>query len=275
MTANIDTKVVEGFGDEWSRFDQSALTSEELHRLFDNYFKIFPWKRLPKGAVGFDLGCGSGRWARLVAPQVGKLHLIDPSPDALAVAQRNLAGFENVEFHNAAADDMPLPDDSFDFGYSLGVLHHIPDTEAAMRSCVRKLKRGAPFLVYLYYSLDNRPSWFRAIWRASELIRGFVSRQPNSLRYFFSTVLAVLLYWPLARAAWLAERLGLRVDHFPLAGYRNNSFYVMRNDSLDRFGTRLEQRFSKAEIEAMMQRCGLSDITFSDASFWTAVGFRA
>jgi 2-polyprenyl-3-methyl-5-hydroxy-6-metoxy-1,4-benzoquinol methylase len=32
----------------------------------------------------------------------------------------------------------------------LGVLHHIPDTAAAMRDCVRKLKLGAPFLFYLY-----------------------------------------------------------------------------------------------------------------------------
>ncbi|QQS32209.1 MAG: class I SAM-dependent methyltransferase [Acidobacteriota bacterium] len=274
MTANIDKKVVEGFGDEWSRFDQSALTEEELGRLFDNYFNIFPWDRLPENAVGFDLGCGSGRWAKLVAPRVGKLHLIDPSPDALAVARRNLAGSDNVEFHNAGVDDMPIADESFDFGYSLGVLHHIPDTEAAMQNCVRKLKSGAPFLVYLYYSFDNRPAWFRAIWRASELIRGIVSRMPNGLRYFLSSVFAALLYWPLARTAWLAEKLGMKVDNFPLAQYRNNSFYVMRNDALDRFGTSLEQRFSKAEIEAMMRRCGLDDIRFSETSFWTAVGFK-
>jgi ubiquinone/menaquinone biosynthesis C-methylase UbiE len=274
MTANIDKEVVAGFGDEWSRFDQSALSEEELERLFDNYFNIFPWERLPANAVGFDLGCGSGRWAKLVAPRVGKLHLIDPSPDALAVARRNLAGCDNVEFHNAGVDDMPIADESFDLGYSLGVLHHIPDTEAAMRSCVRKLKSGAPFLVYLYYSFDNRPAWFRAIWRASELIRGIVSRMPNGLRYFLSSVLAAILYWPLARFARLAEKFGIKVDNFPLSQYRNNSFYVMRNDALDRFGTRLEQRFSKAEIEAMMRRCGLEDIRFSETSFWTAVGFK-
>ena len=44
---------------------------------------------------------------------------------------------------------MPLPDGALDFGYSLGVLHHIPDTQSALRACVRKLKAGAPFLLYL------------------------------------------------------------------------------------------------------------------------------
>ncbi|MBK9215050.1 MAG: class I SAM-dependent methyltransferase [Chloracidobacterium sp.] len=272
--ANIDTAVVAGFGDEWSRFDQSALSEEELGRMFDNYFSIFPWERLPADAVGFDLGCGSGRWAKQVAPRVGKLYLFDPSEDALNVAKRNLAGVPNVEFALAGADNIPLDDGLCDFGYSLGVLHHIPDTEAGMRACVGKLKPGAPFLVYLYYNFDNRPAWFRLIWRMSNAIRGIVCRLPHSVRFVISQVFALLLYWPMARAARLLEKLGMNVAGFPLSQYRNNSFYVMRNDALDRFGTRLEQRFSKAEIEAMMRRCGIAEITFSTTSFWTAVGFK-
>jgi ubiquinone/menaquinone biosynthesis C-methylase UbiE len=89
MTENVDKTVVAGFGDEWSRFDQSELSDEELAKMFYNYFNIFPWEKVSKNAVGFDLGCGSGRWAKMVAPRVGKLHLIDPS-DALEVAKRNL-----------------------------------------------------------------------------------------------------------------------------------------------------------------------------------------
>lgn len=274
MTANIDNKVVAGFGDEWSRFDQSALTEEELGRMFDNYFSIFPWDRLPANAVGFDLGCGSGRWAKLVALRVGKLYLFDPSEDALNVARRNLAGADNVEFACAGADDIPLDDASCDFGYSLGVLHHIPDTEGGMRACVAKLKGGAPFLVYLYYNFDNRPAWFRLVWRMSNALRAFVCRLPHGIRYAISQVLALLIYWPLARTALLLEKRGVNVASFPLSQYRHNSFYVMRNDALDRFGTRLEHRFSKAEIEAMMRRCDLGEIEFSTTSFWTAVGYK-
>jgi SAM-dependent methyltransferase len=88
MTENLDKDVVAGFGDEWSRFDQSALDDAELRRMFENYFNIFPWTELPPNSVGFDLGCGSGRWAKLVAPRVGHLHLIDPS-EAIEIAKRN------------------------------------------------------------------------------------------------------------------------------------------------------------------------------------------
>lgn len=274
MTPNIDTKVVKGFGDEWSRFDQSTLTDEELHRMFDNYFNIFPWEKLRANSVGFDLGCGSGRWAKLVAPRVGKLYLFDPSPDALAVAKRKLIGADNCHFEVAGADNIPLDESSCDFGYSLGVLHHIPDTEAGLRACVARLKPGAPFLVYLYYNFDNRPPWFRVIWKTSNAIRKIVCRLPNFLRFAISQILAALIYFPLARTALVLEKSGLNVAHFPLSQYRNNSFYVMRNDALDRFGTRLEQRFSRKEIQAMMERSGLSDITFSTTSFWTAVGYK-
>ena len=48
-----------------------------------------------------------------------------------------------------------------DFGYALGVLHHVPNTQEGLNSCIKLLKPGAPFLVYLYYSFDNRPNWYR------------------------------------------------------------------------------------------------------------------
>ena len=96
---NKDIKTVAGFGDEWERFDQSELDSEEHVLLFEKYSRVFPWHSLPEGgAQGFDMGCGSGRWAKLVAPRVRKLHCIDPS-SALQVAQRNLSSFSNCEFH--------------------------------------------------------------------------------------------------------------------------------------------------------------------------------
>ena len=273
MTQNLDKQVVAGFGDEWSRFDQSALDDAELRQMFENYFNIFPWSSLPAGSVGFDLGCGSGRWAKLVAPRVGSLHLIDPS-DAIDVARRNLRGLENCVFHRAGVDAIPLEDDSCDFGYSLGVLHHVPDTEAGLRACVAKIKSGSPFLLYLYYRFDNKPAWFRALWSVSNAGRVVVSRLPYFVRYMFSQILAAAVYFPLARIAKLFERMGIDVANFPLAQYRNNSFYTMRTDALDRFGTRLERRFTKAEIREMMERSGLENIRFSETSFWTAVGYK-
>ena len=271
---NLDHKVVQGFGDEWNRFTQSELSSKELKDVFRLYFSIFPWDRLPKDAVGFDLGCGSGRWAKLVAPRVKKLHCIDPSL-ALDIARKNLMEFKNCEFHNATVDEIPLKDNSMDFGYSLGVLHHCPDTQAGLDECVKKLKIGAPFLVYLYYDFDNRPWWFRIIWRITDLIRRVISRMPYSLRYWASQIIAATVYFPLARLSWAVEEIGFSSKNIPLSIYRNLSFYLMRTDALDRFGTRLEQRFSYNQIKEMMLKSGLENIEFSNEEpFWCAVGYR-
>lgn len=270
---NLDAATVKGFGDEWSAFDQSGLRGAEYRRLFDGYFAIFPFDSLPADAEGFDLGCGSGRWAAGVAGRVGTLHCIDPSPEALAVARRRLADVSNIHFHLAAADSIPLDDASQDFGYSLGVLHHVPDTARALADCVRKLKPGAPFLVYLYYRFDGRPGWFRALWRISDMGRRAIASLPFGPRKAVTTVIAAVAYWPLARLAGAVEKLGRSVAHLPLSAYRYRSFYSMRTDALDRFGTRLEHRFTRPEIEAMVRAAGLTDIRFSEREpFWVACG---
>jgi ubiquinone/menaquinone biosynthesis C-methylase UbiE len=274
--ANIDFAVVDDFGREWATFDQQALAGAEQRRLFDQYFSEFPWEELPPDAEGFDLGCGSGRWAVLVVPRVGKLHCIDPAAEALDVCRRRLANMTNVEFHLAAADTNPLADDSQDFGYSLGVLHHIPDTARAMRDAVCKLKCGAPFLVYLYYDFENRPGWYRAIWRVSDVARRLIASLPFPAKKKISTAIAGLVYWPLSRCAALLEKAGVDVTNFPLSAYRARAFYSLRTDALDRFGTRLERRFSTTDIREMMQAAGLERITFRGGEpYWCACGWKA
>jgi SAM-dependent methyltransferase len=179
-------------------------------------------------------------------------------------------------FHEAALEAMPLADDSMDFGYSLGVLHHLPDPEAGLTACVGKLKLGAPMLIYVYYAFDSRPAWFRLLWRASDWLRRAVSRTPFRLKSLLAELFAAAIYWPLARAAALAARRGRDVANWPLGAYRWRSYYSMRTDALDRFGTRLEHRLTRAEIAAMMQRAGLRDVCFSEAvPFWCALGYRA
>jgi ubiquinone/menaquinone biosynthesis C-methylase UbiE len=88
---------------------------------------------------------------------------------------------ENVVFHRQTAAQLPFKPESMDFGYSLGVLHHVADREGALRAAVRALKPGAPLLIYLYYAFDNRPRWFRALWRLSDVARRLISNASQEL----------------------------------------------------------------------------------------------
>ena len=89
-------------------------------------------------------------------------------------------------------------------------------------------------------------------------------------------LLALAIYFPLARLALLFEKTGFYVEEWPLSSYRKASFYTMRTDSRDRFGTPLEKRFTKMEILEMLEKAGLENIEFSNtAPFWCAVGMKA
>jgi SAM-dependent methyltransferase len=271
---NVDISVVEDFGREWKSMDQTGLPEKERKELFDQYFSLFPWNDLPENPEGFDAGCGSGRWARMVAPRVGHLHCVEPSV-AIEVSKRQLSHHANCTFHPTTIGDMSIEDGTMDFGYSLGVLHHIPDVQLAMSDCTCKLRKGAPFLVYLYYAFDNQPIWFRGIWKLSDMLRKILSRFPPKIKFFFCQVIAATVYFPLARLAWFSEKIGFEVKSFPLSFYRDKSFYTMRTDALDRFGTRLEQRFTRTQIRNMMENAGLERVVFRDGEpYHCALGYK-
>ena len=107
---NIDKKVVTDFGKEWQVFNHQNITESMLLSAFDSYFHIFPFADL-KDAEGFDMGCGSGRWAKFVAPKVGFLNCIDPSEAALEEAKINMRSFNNSSFECAGVDNNSLKND--------------------------------------------------------------------------------------------------------------------------------------------------------------------
>ena len=275
-TANVDTNVVKAFGEEWTRFRNDSLNEIELVEIFNQYTAIFPWDELPENAVGFDAGCGSGRWARFFAPRVGLLHCVDASAAALDVAREVLADQCNVKFYVEDISCMSLADESCDFGYSLGVLHHIPDTERALGSCVAKLKPGAPLLIYVYYDPSSMGIMRSGLLKMVSGVRWLISRLPSRLKVIVTGFIACVVYFPLARLSRILARLGRDPSIIPLFQYRDRSFYVMRNDALDRFGTRLEKRYSREDVRQLMEGAGLDGVIFSEnPPWWVAVGRRS
>ena len=239
-----DQDVINNFGKEWSRFRQvNELSNEELERYYQNYFNIFPEEFFSKeGLIGFDMGCGSGRWASFIAPKVEKLLCVDPSEEALEVAKENLSSFINCKYVCCTAENFSIPDQSMDFGYSLGVLHHVSNTEESLINCVKKLKKNAPFLLYLYYQLDNRSFFYKFVWKLSDIARLVISRMPFQLKKIVTDLVAVGVYWPLSRLSKLVNLVGFNDSSIPLSFYKNSSFHTLRTDALDRLGTKLEKR---------------------------------
>ena len=269
---NIDTEVVESFGEEWLKFQN--YSDEEIRSLAIMYFDILTDSIINKNTYALDIGCGTGRWTKYLSPRIGFIEAIDPS-NAVLAADHLLANTENVRITKASVENIPFDDETFDFAMSIGVLHHIPNTQNAMIDCVKKVKKGGYFYCYLYYNLDNKGIIFKSLFYLSDLIRKLVSRMPAGLKRLCCDLLAVLFYMPLVLTARLLNLFGLKsiAKKIPLSDYANKSFFIIRNDTLDRFGTKLEQRFSKKQVEALMRNSGLDDIVISPASpYYHAVG---
>jgi len=274
MLDNIEKNVIENFGKEWDNFDQSS-NNIELKKVFENYFNIFPKKFLNKKLVGADIGCGSGRWAKYILPLVKHMHLIDPSKKSIKVANNNLKNFNNLTFHNIDVASLNNIKQEFDFAYSLGVLHHIKDTQKGITCIANKLKKGAPFLIYLYYNFENRNFFFKFLWLLSNLFRLFISNLPFKLKKFLTNFIALTIYFPLKYIYKLMKFLSINIKKFPLSYYHNKTFYMMRTDSLDRFGTLIEKRFSKKEIILMLEKSGFENVRFSSKEpYWTVICYK-
>jgi len=271
--SNIDKSTVDSFGQEWKAFH--AFNTRDLQRLGDSYFDIVTNDMISKDSIAADFGCGSGRWTKYIAPRVKKIAAIDPS-DAIFAADELLAETPNAELFKGSISNLPFPDNYFDLGFSLGVLHHIPDTSQAMKDCVKKVKPGGYFLVYLYYNFEDRGFLFKALYKLSDMIRWPVSNLPSGLKKVVCDIFAILFFMPFLLFSRLLRFFGVSKkfrSKIPLHGYEGTTFYIIRNDALDRFGTPLEQRFSKAEIETMMKEAGLTDIVFGTAiPYWHAIG---
>jgi SAM-dependent methyltransferase len=275
-SAGADSRTVDAFGEEWTKFHDFA--PDEIEELGAKYFDLVAPILCPGVTKALDVGCGAGRWTSYLAGRVGFVEAIDPS-DAVRIAHNVNSRHSNVRVTHAGVSEIPFPDASFDLVVALGVLHHIPDTREALRQIAMKARDNGHVLVYLYYSFENRGPAFRVLHKLSELVRHLLSRAPQRVKEAACELIAIMVYLPLARLA-KALRLWLPGSHLwrkvPLSFYADRSLYVMRNDALDRFGTPLEQRFAKAEIVEMMENAGLVDIQFSDSEpYWCAVGRKA
>ena len=271
---NLDQGVIDSFGHEWAAFDYTETeTAQALDAQFLAYCAPIDLGQFdPAKAVAADFGAGSGRWSSRLAPYFSLVYALEPSDGASTVLKKKFADDDTIKVLQKTVGANSIADASLDLAMSLGVLHHIPDTGLAIKDVSRAIKPGGYFLCYLYYNLENKPMYYKLIFKGVNLVRKIVSNLPQPIKRVTANVIAALVYWPLARVSKVVTKLGRNTSNFPLHHYADMPFVMLANDALDRFGTTLEQRFSKVQITEMLGSAGfdLSTLKFSDAEpFWT------
>jgi SAM-dependent methyltransferase len=271
---NYHKDVINSFGHEWATFNYlDGKTETDLDTQFLAYTSQINWTLFDKNfSVAADFGAGSGRWTSRLLPYFCLVYALEPSDGASKVLTKKFVNEKRVKILQETVGMNSIPSKSLDLAMSLGVLHHIPDTALAIADVANKIKSGGVFLCYLYYKLENKPVYYRGLFWVSNSLRWVISRLPYVMRRFIARVIAGVIYLPLARAAKFLSKKGRDITNFPLHHYADMPFVMLQNDALDRFGTRLEQRFSKKEITEMVGNAGfdLSTLKFSEVEpFWT------
>lgn len=261
----------ESFGFQWTRFGEMAcdFTENFFHYLAPLTPEFF------KGKLGLDAGCGFGRhlWnaARVGAQMVG----IDFSA-AIDVSARNTAHLPNVVLAQADLYHAPLAPNSFDVVYAIGVLHHLPEPEAAFHQLVRLVKPGGVIAIWVY---SKHRWWSRWL---LEGLRWVTVRLPHPVVNALSWIVASVEwgcyigpYRALVRlpviGSWLARRMVPRVKVY--AGY---PFQVSYADWFDRLAAPIRFYYGVRDLQGWFERAGLREAQFSPTGHygWRACGMK-
>jgi len=257
------------FGYEWTRF---AEMYEDWERNFLEYMaphqpEFFKNKRV------LDAGCGKGRHAYYAAKYGAEVWAIDLGP-AVEVARRNTQEYDNVQVVQADLYQPPFDPEGFDFIYSVGVLHHLPDPERAFRNLLRFLKPGGEIQIYLYWKPEREP-FKTALLAAVTVARQVTTRLPHPLVYALSFPAAWLAFalfvWPY-RVLRRFPMLRSLAERLPMKQYADYPFRVCVNDQLDRLSAPIENRYTRAQVEAWLTRGGLENIKVLPNRGWVGSG---
>ncbi len=231
------------FSEEWQAY--GAILPEHEDE-FAAYFDVVDLGSLSNALV-LDLGCGSGRWSAKLAPHCRAVVLVDFS-DAIFVARDNLRDVDNAIFFRGDVTQLPFVDNCVDFLFSLGVLHHL---DRPCLTAARNLMRlGPQGLFYLYYALDNRPTYYRRLLTGVTAIRRALGRvQSEKARRRISRALAWGVYRPMVGIGEVAAIAGIKAPVPLYESYRGKSIDRIEQDAYDRFFTSIEQRVSREQIQ--------------------------
>jgi len=255
--------------------DTSKEPPERYH--YHRMQEVIP-KQIVQGRRGIDLGCGNGYDIYAMAklnPDI-KFFGIDVS-DGIFVARRITKNLDNVFLVAALAEALPFKDQSFDFGYSYGVLHHLPDPEAGFSELTRIIQKGGGVFLYLYE--DHRDNFikFMAL-KGISFIRKYTTRlSPESLHLLcllLSPLVILVFTWPskilskFKSTKWFANKIPFNFG---------KGLFSVRADLFDRFGAPVEHRFNEQQIRELFSLYGYSKVSLTkmrDVAGWVAWGYK-
>lgn len=239
-----DQSYADAFGFEWNRHRTTQLDSRSGTRRSHDAFETKTGLSLDdlRGRTVLDVGVGSGRFAEVAAEAGATVFGMDLS-EAVVAAQANLG--DRARIVQADLFHAPFPAATFDIVYSIGVLHHTPDTRAATLAIAKLVKPGGTLAIWVYpHSRTNR---------ASDLYRRITTRLDSETLYRLSGVVARL--HPLRRVPLLRTLLA-----YVLPASHEADLQWRTLDTFDWYAPRFQWKHRASEVTRWFEEAGFDQV---------------
>lgn len=235
------------FGFEWNVHNKTQLDTDTKHESEETFAEKTGFTREDlNGKLVLDVGCGMGRFSEVASRWGATVVGIDLT-SAVDAAYGNLKQRDNVHLAQADVFRLPFRDKTFDYVFSIGVLHHTPDTRKAFDQLPRLLKPGGSIAIWVYSTMML--SWCRT----SDFYRHVTSRLPKRLLY---TLCYVAIPWYHINKVPVLGRVTWRV--LPTSIHPNREWRVL--DTFDWYSPTYQWKHSEAELREWFEFHGLESI---------------
>jgi SAM-dependent methyltransferase/uncharacterized protein YbaR (Trm112 family) len=265
---DVETRTAEAFGYEWTRYSELAsyYRRQFLDWLHPVTSDFFAGKRVLEG------GCGKGRHTALAA-EFGARDIVSVDlSDAVDAAFANTRHLPNVHIVQADLNHPPVQP-IFDFAFSIGVLHHIPDPERGFRALLARVRPGGAISAWVYGREGN--GWI--VHLISPLRERVTSRMPHGLLDALSGLLTVALF-AATRGLYRPLRGTAVGDRLPYAQYltyiADFPFREQRSIVFDHLVAPIAFYLRRDEFTGWFDRAALVDVNIEhhNANSWRGSG---
>jgi SAM-dependent methyltransferase/uncharacterized protein YbaR (Trm112 family) len=266
----LQARTRRSFGYQWTTFSEIAA---DFRDNFLNY--LYPaTPETFKGKLGLDVGCGFGRHLCQAAACGAEMVGVDFSA-AIESSYANTRHLPNVRLVQADIYNLPFEPATFDFVYSVGVLHHLPDPQRGLQAITPLVKPRGLASIWVYSKARPVTNFLL------EAVRAATSRMPHvvvqGLSFTGAAVdrLAFVMPYTLARQTAL-KRVAERVTPPRIKLYSQYPFQVLYADWFDRLAAPVRFYYSGPEVESMLRSAGLSEVQVSPTGLygWRGRGIR-
>ena len=258
------------FGYQWNVF---STMYEDFEGDFKDYLMPLE-KEFFAGKLGLDMGCGFGRHLYWSGTYGAEMVGVDLS-QAVRAAHNNTRHLPGVHVVQGDIFNLPVRDEAFDFGYSIGVLHHLPDPRAGFSKLVEKVRPGGHVFAWVYGVRRGPIEWL------SRTLRSMTTRMNlrllNVLCWIIAVALRVFSHWPYRVLSLFGPTKGL-AKRLPIADHARYPFSILVADAFDRLSVPLVRYYDEPEFRQWFEEEGLGDIRilrrFRNNESWRGLGTK-